>query len=171
MTTGPIQELALLLDQEGIAYALIGGHAVNLYIEPRLTRDIDVTIAAGTDYVERIDAALSATSFELVRKVGHDLPSGPDFLRYLRDQVVVEIQTAKTEFQEQVIERATNVDGVRVATPEDLIILKLIAYRPKDMDDLRGLRDLPSINWAYVQRWADEWDIADRLTQLRCNEP
>lgn len=167
MTTGPIQELASLLDREGIDYALIGGHAVNLFVEPRITRDIDVTIAAGTGEVERVRKALSASGFDSSLEVGRDLPSGPDFLRFVKSEVVVEIQVAKTALQKSVIERAKAAGGVRVATPEDLIVLKLIADRPKDMGDLRGLKDLPSIDWEYVGRWAREWDIVDRLARLR----
>jgi hypothetical protein len=167
MSSGPIEELARVLDREGVDYALIGGHAVNLFLEPRLTRDIDVTIAAGVETVERVRAALLGAGFAASLEVGQALPSGPDFLRFVKGEVVVEIQAAKTAFQESVVERATRVGDVRVATPEDLIVLKLIAHRLKDLDDLRGLRDLPSIDWQYVERWAREWQVVDRLDRLR----
>ena len=32
------------LDEAGIAYMVVGGHAVLLHGEPRLTRDLDVTV-------------------------------------------------------------------------------------------------------------------------------
>ena len=35
------------LDAAGIAYSIIGGHAVNAWLEPRFTADVDVTVAAG----------------------------------------------------------------------------------------------------------------------------
>jgi hypothetical protein len=80
----------------------------------------------------------------------------------------VEIQAAKTALQHDVVCRArTSSEGVRVATPEDLIVLKLIADRPKDRQDLLGLVALPDLDWAHVERWAAEWDVADRLASLR----
>jgi hypothetical protein len=41
------------------------------------------------------------------------------------------------------------------------------ADRPKDRQDLLGLVALPDLDWAHVERWAAEWDVADRLASLR----
>jgi len=163
----PIVDLANLLDRAGIDYALIGGHAVNAFLEPRLTRDIDVTVVGSPEDLARLRAALTDTGFVVSLESGTELPSGPDFLRFVSGPVVVEVQAAKTRFQLEVVRRATTEDGVRVATAEDLIVLKLIASRTKDEADLRGLAVLPSIDWAYVERWAEEWGVTDRLAALR----
>ena len=167
MTEAPILVLAGLLDREDIPYALIGGHAVNTLLEPRLTRDIDVTVVAGAEGIGRLRAALAAEGFVLERAFGVELPSGPDFMRFVCEPVVVEVQTAKTRYQHDVVRRATSQSGVRIASPEDLIVLKLIADRPKDQEDLRGLARLASIDWGYVERCAEEWGMQDRLTRLR----
>jgi hypothetical protein len=80
----------------------------------------------------------------------------------------LKVQTAKTEFQREVLRRAAvRHDGSHVATPEDLIVMKLIAHRPKDRIDLLGLVALPGLDWSYVERWADEWQVRDRLDTLR----
>ena len=44
-----LEAIALGLDRLGIPYMLIGGQAVLLYGEPRLTRDIDVTLGVGPE--------------------------------------------------------------------------------------------------------------------------
>jgi hypothetical protein len=124
-------------------------------------------VVADAQALSRLGAALEANGFSLERQVGGEVPSGPDFLRYVSPPVVIEIQTAKTRLQHSVVSRAASADGVRIATPEDLIVLKLIADRPKDRADLDGLASLPSLDWAYVERWADEWSVADRLARLR----
>ncbi len=41
--------LAASLKRYGIPYMIIGGQAVLLYGEPRLTRDIDITLGTGTE--------------------------------------------------------------------------------------------------------------------------
>jgi hypothetical protein len=76
-----IQALARLLDRESIPYALIGGHAVNTLLEPLLARDIDVTVVADAEGINRLRASLEG--FSLDREFGAQLPSGPDFLRFV----------------------------------------------------------------------------------------
>lgn len=54
--------------------------------------------------------------------------------------------------------------GIRVATPEDLIVLKLIADRPKDRIDLESLALLPDLDWNRVARWAREWKVSSSVS-------
>ena len=42
-----LEKIALELDSRAIPYRVVGGQAVLLYGEPRLTRDIDVTLGRG----------------------------------------------------------------------------------------------------------------------------
>jgi hypothetical protein len=44
-----LEQISLGLEKHRIAYMVIGGQAVLLYGEPRLTRDIDVTLGAGPE--------------------------------------------------------------------------------------------------------------------------
>jgi hypothetical protein len=163
--------VARLLDAAGIEYAVIGAHAVNAWIEPRFTADIDVTAAVDATSMARLREELSRSGFEMVTEQGRELASGPDFVRFRSSDgvVVLEVQTAKTALQHELIARAVSHHSTpaRVATVEDLIVLKLIANRDKDQLDLRGLSRLPGIDWAYVERWAREWELRDLLAALR----
>ena len=86
--------------------------------------------------------------------------------------LLIEVQAAKTDLQHEVIRRAVRVgDGPAIATVEDLLVLKLIANRPKDRGDLVGLAALPGIDWAYVERWAAEWGFGAALAHLRSDRP
>lgn len=161
--------LARLLDDSGVSYALIGGHAVNAWLEPRFTADIDITVQADVDGIERLKHRLEREGYVLEREHGGELASGPDFLRFVaRDETTLEVQTAKTQFQSAVIKRSEVTKGsMRVATPEDLIIMKLIAGRTKDKLDLVGLVTLPDLDWAYVEHLAVEWDLVNELAAVR----
>lgn len=158
-------DLAALLERAGVAYALIGAHAVNSWLEPRFTADIDVTVQTDAAGLARLGEALAAAGFTLTRQHGADLPSGPDFIRFTSEDpsVSIEVQVAKTDFQREIVRRAFVEEGIRVATPEDLAVMKLIADRPKDQIDLQGLLGLDGLDWSYVERWADEWGVRDRL--------
>ncbi len=164
-----VERLARVLDAARTRYAIIGGHAVNSWLEPRFTADIDVTVAADVAELTRLRDLLSQSGYVVTREYGADLPSGPDFVRWTSSEGdVVELQLAKTEFQEQVIRRAVvGSRGAKVATPEDLVVLKLIADRAKDRIDLEGLVALESLDWAYVEHWARQWDVLDRLERVR----
>jgi hypothetical protein len=44
-----LERIALALEERRIPYMVIGGQAVLLYGEPRLTQDVDVALGAGPD--------------------------------------------------------------------------------------------------------------------------
>ena len=163
-----VDEIAHLLTEAGAAYALIGGHAVNAVLEPRFTADIDVTVDAEPAVVARVRGALLASGFRIEREHGAAQASGPDFVRFNDDEgTVLELQMAKTGLQRSAIGRANDHGGVRVATPEDLIVFKAIANRPKDQIDLLGLVGLPDIDWDYVDARASEWGVLAVIARVR----
>lgn len=166
---GPFALVAQVVERANLRACLIGGHAVNTWVEPRFTADIDLTVSADRPALERALEALAAYGYRVVQTVGADAPSGPDFLRLAAPSgPPLDIQTAKTAYQRQLVARAVATRaGLPVATAEDLVILKLIAHRPKDVVDLRGLIALPDLDWAYVEQWAAAWEVADRLEVLR----
>jgi hypothetical protein len=157
------------LDRAGVEYVVIGAHAVNAWLEPRFTGDFDITVQSDSEALARLQAELEREGYEAASAEGDDLPSGPDFVRFTSADgaVALEIQVAKTQFQREAIARAAQPGEFHVATPEDLIIMKLIANRPKDRVDLSGLVQLPEVDWPYVERWAKQWDVADRLREVR----
>lgn len=169
MINDPVRMVTALLAESGVAYALIGGHAVNVWVAPRFTRDVDVTVQASTHEMARLTESLRAAGLQLDLVFGADLPSGADFVRFSSSDgvLVLELQSAKTDFQREVVRRAREDQGVRVASPEDLIVLKLIANRSKDMVDLQNLAALAALDWPYIEQWATSWGVRDRLERLR----
>lgn len=135
-------------------YAVIGGHAVNCWLEPRLTGDVDVTVAADRVRLESLRRRLVSEGFRVAREHGGAAPSGPDFIRFVsaHGEIVLELQAAKTEFQREVVQR---------------VVLKLIADRTKDQADLEGLLGLGALDWAYMERWATIWGVLERLHRRR----
>lgn len=161
--------LGPLLDRAGTPYALIGGHAVNVWLEPRFTADIDLTVSADFQGLSALRNVLESAGFEAAATVGVKQSSGPDFVSWVSPGgMMLEVQLAKTDFQRSAIHRAeTTPTGLRVATREDLIVLKLIANRAKDHGDLVGLCALPDLDWDYVELWASRWGLVDLLRNYR----
>jgi hypothetical protein len=63
-------KIAKTLDENKIAYMIIGGQAVLLYGVPRLTEDIDITLG--------IDVKGAKLLKTVIRKLGFRIPKGVD---------------------------------------------------------------------------------------------
>jgi hypothetical protein len=164
--------MARLFADAGLAGAVIGGMARNYWAIPRLTFDLDITVMADARAEEAVLAAMQAAGFTVLRAQERESPSGPAFVQLYNPEThhVVEFQAAKTPYQQLLVERAVPMPGaepLRVATREDMVVLKLIAFRDKDRDDLRELSRVEGLDWDYIEHWAEEWEVVDRLSQVR----
>lgn len=59
-----------------------------------------------------------------------------------------------------------------MVTREDLIVYKTIAGRPRHIADVVAVIEAAraadeAIDWNYVERWCEQWNVADRLAELR----
>ncbi|MEW6321204.1 MAG: nucleotidyltransferase [Acidobacteriota bacterium] len=129
----------------GIRWYLFGAQAAIVYGVARLTADVDVTARAPA-------GRPTSDWLPLVEGCGFDRRfSDPQFIE--RSRVVplvhqasglpVDIVLAGPGLEEEFLERALTceIDGVAVPVVDvsDLIILKVLAGRPKDQEDLRWL--------------------------------
>ena len=114
----------------------------------------------------RLEAQLAVEGVAESDERAPGLPSGPDFQRDRSSdrRIIDELQTAKTSFQHEMTRRARpSASGLRVATPEDLLVLELIADRQNDARDLAALAALPRIDGSYVEPWSRELGVDDRV--------
>ena len=165
------RELSEMIAAADLEVALIGGAAVNTYVEPRYTKDIDLTVAADPVGIEALTRLLRQAGFVTIRNQAGTASSGPDFVQLTREAThdIIDLIVAKMPFQRLLVQRALRSEGqwLPVATPEDLIVLKLIANRSRDRLDAEALARQEPIDWRYVEEWADTWDVGDRLRALR----
>jgi hypothetical protein len=123
---------------------VFGAQAVIAYGVPRLSADVDVTLLLIPDDPERFVVDMQAGGFAL-------RVDDPDFVRRTRVMPFVHLPTAMpldvvlagSGLEETFLDRARPVDVggtmVPLIDPEDLIIAKVLAGRPKDVDDARNL--------------------------------
>ena len=160
-----LKKLAQHLDKSKIPYMIIGGQAVLLYGTPRLTRDIDITLDVDTDKFSTIE--------EICRKSGLEiLPENPeDFARETKvlpaeepkSKIRVDFIFSFTEYEAQAIKRAKQVSmdeyPVKFASPEDVIIHKMVAARAIDEEDVKNIliKNKKSIDLKYIRKWLSEF--------------
>ncbi len=159
--------LAEAFEAAGLPYMVIGGQAVLLYGEPRLTQDVDVTVGVPPDRLpEVLDALVGAGFRALVDSAFVEetlvLPS--------EDQdsgIRVDVVFSFSGYEQEALQRAPRVDvagtEVRFASLEDLLIHKVVAGRPRDIEDVRGvLLKNPEADAGYIRRWLGAFSEALR---------
>jgi predicted nucleotidyltransferase len=154
-----LEKIALALDKAGIPYMIVGGQAVLLYGEPRLTRDIDITLGMT---LEKLEVVVG-----LIKGIGLEPLVDPD--TFTRKTMVLPCQDPTTDirvdfifsfspYEQQALERVRTVEMgnalLRFASPEDLIIHKIVAGRPRDLEDVKTvLIKNPEVDINYIRHW------------------
>lgn len=155
------------LEKAGIPYMIIGGQAVLLYGEPRLTRDIDITLGVNID---RLETLLSIAQHLSLKPLPEDIRAFVCQTMVLPtlDEVTgirVDFIFSFTPYESQAILRAKKVRildrDVCFAAIEDLIIHKIFAGRNRDIEDVEMVILKNSVlNVPYIEKWLDTFDAA-----------
>ncbi|MBU1672696.1 MAG: nucleotidyl transferase AbiEii/AbiGii toxin family protein [Actinobacteria bacterium] len=159
--------LASRLREAEIPYMVIGGLAVLLYGEPRMTRDIDVTLGVTPDRLADVLRVVESLSLRPLVDDPASFVSRTMVLPVIHERtgVRVDLIFSFTGYESQAIERATRVEvldeEVCFASVEDLVIHKLFAARPRDLEDVVSvLKRHPDLDVDYVRGWLREFQAA-----------
>ena len=169
-----LEKVALALDGEGLPYMVIGGQAVLLHGEPRLTKDVDITLAAGLDELNTVLRAAKKAGLE-------PLVDPDDFTRQTmvlpccdpETSVRVDFILSCSPYEREAIGRSVTVRlgeaAVHFATAEDLVVHKVLAGRPRDLEDVRAIvLKKPDLDRPFIHRTLQQFQEAlsrgDELT-------
>lgn len=160
-----LKNLVQFFKNEKIHFCLIGGFALGFYGIGRFTKDIDFKISISaenwTGLKEKFHTSLEVSDLKI-----HHIsdPQIPDLIRCQWNQYPIDLLVANTEYQMEVIKRAKKFvfenHQINVASPEDLVVLKLIASRPQDLVDIETiLKNIKPLNRRYISKWAKIWEV------------
>ena len=170
-----LKSLADLFDSLGLTYAVMGGLAVRIYGISRPTFDIDITLAVDPANVQPILEAVKRLGFitnEVYERGWVDRVAGMPIVKIqscTKDHNIdVDLFLAESDFQRQLLSRRRRAQANGFATwfvsPEDLILLKLAASRPRDIGDIADILFMQGqLDEGYMRHWAKELSISDRL--------
>jgi hypothetical protein len=153
------------LGDRRIPFMLIGGQAVLLHGVPRLTEDIDVTLGVDASGLPSLLSACRSLSLSVLPEDAEEFVRETFVLpvRHGESGIRVDFIFSTTPYERQAIARAESVvlAGVPVpfASAEDLLIHKLFAGRPRDLEDAAGVirRKGRQLDWAYLEHWTSEF--------------
>ena len=92
-------------------------------------------------------------------------------LRHKPTETDIDISLGILPFEEEMVDRGSTKTfaalSIRLPTPEDLIIMKAIAHRPKDLDDIRTIADkYPDLDRKRIEEWLKSFGEALELPDL-----
>ena len=167
-----VETLSEVFVERGIEYALLGGIATMLRGRPRFTQDVDILLSVP-------QVALPGLLDELIRR-GFSLDADTVIREFVQHHMtafrfgVVRIDWLKPvlPLYAHALAAATSIPwtaghSLRVLAAEGLIITKMVAFRPKDQEDIRTLiaANAAELNVELIRReWATVADGEEQRT-------
>lgn len=148
--------------QHHLRHCLIGGIAAGYWGEPRYTRDMDFTVVLPVGGLDALEKLLKKEAFQLETM-------GTSQLRVVHKEKTfswtADLLISETDYQDWVVQRAIEVvlfkTKVSICSPEDLIILKLIANRRQDLLDIENVlkNRWAQLDTDYLKEWFKRWEL------------
>ena len=158
-----LKDLSRWLDTAGARGAVIGGVAASIWGRPRTTRDVDVTIVLDEEHWPTLLTMGQECGFEPRISDALEFASQSRVLlmRHAASGLDVDLTFGILAFEIQMLERAVpfqlNGEAILLCTPEDLIVMKALAGRARDIADIESVLDAQSnLDLAYIRRCAGE---------------
>jgi hypothetical protein len=173
-----LQHLLSRFDNRGV---IIGGAAVSILGRARFTEDVDAMFLLSNKDLPRLLAMAKEEGIEprVDDAVDFARKNRVLLLKHTLTDTGIDISLGALPFEEEMVERSELyvVDEtlqLRLPTPEDLIIMKAIAHRPKDLEDIRTIADkYPNMDIERIKKWVkafgevletpDLWDLVKSL--------
>ncbi|HWX41283.1 MAG TPA: nucleotidyltransferase [Blastocatellia bacterium] len=175
-----LANLTAWLRAQKVRGAVIGGVAASILGRPRATRDVDAVVLMDTARLESFLASGSQFGFaaRIEGAVEFAIRNRVLLLVHVPSETQVDISLGVLPFEQESIARAkrVTVSGISfpLVTAEDLIIMKAVAHRPRDMVDIESVLDtMTNLDLGRIRDWVSQFaavlespDILDDLENI-----
>jgi len=170
---GALADLMKWLDAGNIPSMIIGGVAASVLGQPRLTQDVDALVILSEG--EWANAVSTAARHGIFPRIENALDfarrSRVLLMRHAESGIDIDITFGGLVFEHAAINNSElhDIGGLRVRFPrvEDLLIMKAVARRPKDLQDIEGLLAAhPEADVANVRQWVSEFATAMNMLDM-----
>ncbi len=161
----PLESLQNLIARFNHKGVVIGGIAVGVLGKARFTEDLDAMFLLSTQDIPHFleEAKQEGIEPRVENAVEFAKKKRVLLLRHTITETDIDISMGIMPLEEEIVERSSvhefdDTLQVRLPTPEDLIIMKAIAHRPKDMEDIRTLAaKYQNLNIPRIERWVKDY--------------
>lgn len=146
--------------RNGWPFCIIGGLAVQHWGEPRLTRDVDLTVLTGFGREEPVVDGLLALYEPRIEEARDFALRNRVLLLKSSGGLGIDVALGGLDFERSAVERARDIEvmegrRLRLCSAEDLIVFKAFADRPIDWHDVQGIvvrQGAAPLDWDYIFR-------------------
>jgi len=163
----PLDALQHLIEQFENKGVIVGGIAASLLGKPRLTVDLDAVILLDIDDLPKLIklASKQGMSARISDAEAFARKNRVLLLRHNSSGINIDISLGILPFESEMVERGQDIKlsnlHVRLPTPEDLIIMKAVAHRPKDFEDIKAvIAGHPDLDKQRIQKWLEQFGEA-----------
>ena len=157
-------------------YCVIGALALGVWGTPRATYDVDILVLAQCTDPQPFLGLLRAAGFA-INETWHDAnPMAREVVLRIAHPTVpyfpVDLVFSLSPFDRAVLARRRAVDfhglTIWMTSPEDLVLMKLRASRPRDFDDVISIVKNPrlQLDLPYLWDWADQLGLQGELSYV-----
>lgn len=168
-----LKDLIAWFKAEKIPGVIIGGVAASILGRPRLTRDVDAMVLLDND---------AWSGFLNIGKQFGFFPRHPDPIAFAEKKrmilvhhkpsgVDIDISVGMLPFELEVIKNIkwTKISSVKIPlpAPEDLIIMKAVAHRQRDLIDIEAIFDAQAnLNLKRIRKWVKEFSAVLEMPEI-----
>ncbi|OHB77594.1 MAG: hypothetical protein A2Z34_00110 [Planctomycetes bacterium RBG_16_59_8] len=174
----PLLSLCRVLSSKAFPGVLIGGIACSLLGKPRLTRDIDAVLLNADGRLTELLRLFANNGIRprIPKIAGFAEKNRVLLLRHTTSGIDIDVSMGVLPFERSCVERRAirKIPRGMLYLPqvEDLIVLKAVARRPIDYEDIKGLvTSAKQIDRRYilsiVRQFADALDAPDMVSDLK----
>ncbi|OHB77113.1 MAG: hypothetical protein A2Z34_02515 [Planctomycetes bacterium RBG_16_59_8] len=159
-----------LLPSMNVRYFVFGAVAMDFWINPRMTADLDIVVCLEKKEIPAFIRQLNGKGFRIVQSRQRALWEGR-ILRLPIGNTSLDIKICKTAHDLEALTRArkamTALTDLFVATPEDIILYKLQSWRRQDQADIERLKnEVDDLETSYLRSWIER---IERTTGIPMN--
>ncbi len=161
-----LKRLGRILNEEKISYMIIGGQAVLLYGEPRFTRDIDITVSLSPQEWKKVLRVAEKCRLRPLVENPEDFVKKTMVLPCLDEETSfrVDFIFSTSPYEKEAMKRRRKIEmdeiPVYFISPEDLVVFKLVAGRPRDIEDVEGILAKTEVDESYIKKKLRMFDKA-----------
>jgi hypothetical protein len=170
----------LFFEEEEVAYFVFGATAMNFWVPPRNTVDLDVVVAVDKRRGASVLARLREKKIPVTRTLARMFLEGRIVKIRLGD-TDLDLKRLRTDHEREALARskvfAADDYRLRIAVPEDIILFKLQTWRRQDQADIeRILKQRKDLDLSYIEAWLDPLlkesgaPMRDRWDEIRRGE-